>query len=95
MTHSEDPNPANGHPIRCAHQGQTVRHGAPRAYVDFVRSQVFRPEPKTGLGTLVRTKKVFKFADLAAAPTYGDNLRKATVDLAGARTLIEIGRAHV
>ena len=65
-------------------------HGAPRAYVDFVRSQVFRPEPKTDLGTLVRTKEVFQFADLAAAPTYGDNLRKATVDLAGARTLIAV-----
>jgi two-component system NtrC family sensor kinase len=65
-------------------------HGAPRAYVDFVRSRVFHPEPKTGLGTLVRTKEVFQFADLAAAPTYGDNLRQATVDLAGARTLIGV-----
>jgi two-component system, NtrC family, sensor kinase len=65
-------------------------HGAPRAYVKFVRSRVFHPEPKTGLGTLVRTKEVFQFADLAAAPTYGDNLRQATVDLAGARTLIGV-----
>src|SRR5262245_21890102 len=65
-------------------------HGAPRAYVDFVRSRVFHPEPKTGLGTLVRTKEVVRFADIAAAPTYGDNLREATVDLAGARTLIAV-----
>jgi class 3 adenylate cyclase/putative methionine-R-sulfoxide reductase with GAF domain len=65
-------------------------HGAPRAYVDFVRSRVFHPEPKTGLGTLVRTKEAFQFADLAAAPTHGDILRQATVDLAGARTLIGV-----
>jgi signal transduction histidine kinase len=65
-------------------------HGAPRAYVDFVHSRVFHPEPKTGLGTLVRTKEAYQYADLAAVPTHGDNLRQATVDLAGARTLIAV-----
>jgi two-component system, NtrC family, sensor kinase len=65
-------------------------HRAPRAYVDFVHNRVFHPDPRTGLGALIRTREVYQFADLASAPMYGDNLRQATVDLAGAQTLIGV-----
>ena len=64
-------------------------HGAPPAYVDYLNSeQVFRLNP--GLGQLVKTKEHYHLADIAAAPTFGDKLREATVNLAGARTLIGV-----
>ena len=66
-------------------------YGAPSAFVDFLRGeQVFYPDPTTGLWQLVRTKEVFQLADITAVPTHGDKLRQATVDLAGARTLIGV-----
>ena len=43
-----------------------------------------------GVGWLVRTKAHYQVADVAAVPTLGDELREATVDLAGARTLIGV-----
>jgi two-component system, NtrC family, sensor kinase len=64
-------------------------HGAPPTYVDYLHSeQVFRLNP--GLGQLVKTKEHYHLADIAAAPTFGDKLREATVNLAGARTLIGV-----
>ena len=66
-------------------------HGAPSAYVEYLRNeQVFQPKPELGLGQLIKTKEFFQVTDIAAAPTHGDKLRQATVDLAGARTLIVV-----
>jgi GAF domain-containing protein len=66
-------------------------HGAPPAYVDYLRSeQVFPTDPEGNLGQLVRTKEAFQTADVAAVPTHEDKLRQATIDLAGARTLIGV-----
>jgi two-component system NtrC family sensor kinase len=66
-------------------------HGAPPAYVEFLRSeQVYHSDPKLGLGQLVTTKEVYHLADIAEVPTFGDKLRQATIDLAGARTLIGV-----
>ena len=66
-------------------------YGAPPAYVDYLRSeQVFQLNPKVGLGLLVKTKEVYRLADVAAAPTHGEGLRQATINIAGARTLIGI-----
>lgn len=66
-------------------------YGAPQAYVDYLRSeQVFHLNPRVGLGLLVKTKEVYRLADIAAAPTHGDKLRQATIELASARTLIGI-----
>jgi GAF domain-containing protein len=66
-------------------------YGASPAYVEFVRTeQLFHLNPKVGLGRLVRTKELYHVADIAAAPTYGDKLREATIKLAGARTLIAL-----
>jgi GAF domain-containing protein len=66
-------------------------HGAPPAFVDYLRSeQVYNPKPRTGLGELMRTKKIFQLVDVAALPTHGDKLRQATINLAGARTLVGV-----
>ena len=64
-------------------------HGAPQAYVDYLHNnQVFRTNP--GLAQLVKTKEHYHLVDISAAPTFGDELREATVHLAGARTLIGV-----
>ena len=66
-------------------------HGAPQAYVDFLRSLgVFHPDPTLGLGKLVRTKEVFQTADVTAVPTHSDKSRQALINLAGARTLMGV-----
>jgi GAF domain-containing protein len=66
-------------------------HGAPPAYVDFLRSEpVFHTDPKLNLGQMVRTKKVFQTADVTAVTERRDKMRQALIDLAGARTLIGV-----
>ena len=66
-------------------------HGAPQAYVDYVhREQAFRPDPRLGLGQVLRTKEASQAADIAAVPTHGDKARQALINLAGARTLINV-----
>jgi signal transduction histidine kinase/HAMP domain-containing protein len=69
-------------------------HGAPPAYVDFLRNgQIFHLDllsAELGVGWLVRTKKCYQVADVAAVPSLGDQLREATINLAGARTLIGV-----
>src|ERR1019366_6783476 len=66
-------------------------HGAPPAYVDFLRSEpVFHTDPKLNLGQMVRTKKVFQTADVPAVTERRDKMRQALIDLAGARTLIGV-----
>ena len=52
--------------------------------------QVYNPKPRTGLGERMRTKKIFQLVDVAALPTHGDKLRQATINLAGARTLVGV-----
>ena len=64
-------------------------HGAPQAYVEYLHNnRVFRTNP--GFAQLVKTKQHYHLVDIAAAPTFGDELREATVHLAGARTLIGV-----
>ena len=66
-------------------------HGAPAAYVDFLRREhVFRPDPRLGIGQVVRTKEPFQIADIAAEPAHTDRMRQGTIELAGARTLIGV-----
>jgi GAF domain-containing protein len=64
-------------------------HGAPPAFVEYLRSeQVFLHNP--GLEQLVKTKEHYHLLDIAAAPTFGEKLREATINLAGARTLFGV-----
>jgi GAF domain-containing protein len=66
-------------------------HGAPREFQDFVRRQpLFRPSPSIALGQIVDTKQVYQVDDIKAAPTFDDKLRIATIELAGARTLLGV-----
>src|SRR5262249_50489279 len=64
-------------------------HGAHPAYVEYLGGErVFTGN--TGLNQLVDEKKPYHQLDLAAVRKPGDQLREATIDLAGARTLIGV-----
>jgi PAS domain S-box-containing protein len=66
-------------------------HGAPPAYVDYMRDEPLSfQNPNVGLGLMLKTKKLYHVADIAATPTLGDKLREATINLAGARTLLGV-----
>src|SRR5580704_17971623 len=66
-------------------------HGAPREFEDYVqRDLLFRPSPNVALGQIVNTKQVYQVDDVRTAPTFGDPLRIATIELAGARTLLGV-----
>ena len=66
-------------------------HGAPREFQDFIRREpLFRPSPDIGLGQIANTKQVYQVDDVKAAPTFDDKLRIATIELAGARTLLGV-----
>ncbi|HSQ20607.1 MAG TPA: GAF domain-containing protein, partial [Blastocatellia bacterium] len=66
-------------------------HNTPQAYADFVlRRGLFQPDPRVGLGNIIRTKQPFQTADVAAVPTHGDKTREALIHLGGARTLIAV-----
>jgi signal transduction histidine kinase len=66
-------------------------HGAPREYQDHVRIEPqVRPSPNISLGQILKTKQVSQVDDIRAAPTFGDKIRIATIELAGARTLLVV-----
>ena len=64
-------------------------HGAHPAYVEYLRSERVFPH-NTGLKQLVNNKEHYHVLDLASVRTPGDDLRDATINLAGARTLIGV-----
>jgi signal transduction histidine kinase/putative methionine-R-sulfoxide reductase with GAF domain len=63
--------------------------GVPGAFAEFAREPV-RPGSETGLGRILRGERLVHIADLKAGEAYrsGDRVRIATVELAGARTLL-------
>jgi signal transduction histidine kinase len=64
-------------------------HGAPPAYADYLRRErVVRADPKFGLGQVILTKQAYQVADISVEPTH--KTRIATIELAGARTLIGV-----
>jgi GAF domain-containing protein len=64
-------------------------HGAHPAFVEYLRSErVF--SQNTGLNHLLSKKEHYHLLDLAAVRIPGDKLREATINLAGARTLIGV-----
>jgi len=66
-------------------------HGAPPAYQDYLRREpVVDPKPETALAQITTTKQPYQIDDITAAPTFGDKLRIATIELAGAKTLVGV-----
>ena len=66
-------------------------HGAPREYQDHIRIEpLVRPSPDISLGQILKTKQVSQVDDIRAAPTFGDKMRIATIELARARTLLVV-----
>jgi len=68
-------------------------HGVPEAFADERRrNPVLRPNPRTGLGRLVETKRTIQVADVRADPGYqADPVRRAgIIGAGGARTLISV-----
>ena len=68
-----------------------ITQGAPAAYADFLRREgPFRADRRVGLGLLLETKQTYQVPDTTVEPTYNDQLRLATIELAGARTLFGV-----
>ena len=66
-------------------------YGAPPAYVEYLRrAGPFRADARVGIGRLAQTRQTYQVADVAAQPTHNDKLRVATIDLAGARTVLGV-----
>ena len=67
-------------------------HGAPPAYAEARRREpVFRPNPGMASGRVARTKQPVQIADIRAEPAYtGDPQRFAVLELAGARTMLNV-----
>ncbi|SFQ26192.1 PAS domain S-box-containing protein [Bradyrhizobium sp. Ghvi] len=66
-------------------------HGVPAAYVEIARKPV-RPLPTNPLGRLLRGERVIVSTDVADEEPYrtGDPVRRALVDLGGARSVIQV-----
>jgi GAF domain-containing protein len=64
----------------------------PAAYREIWERAPLRPNPKTAIGRLVETKQVVQIPDIKTDPAYaeGEPLRVATVEIAGARTLLGV-----
>jgi GAF domain-containing protein len=65
-------------------------YNVPDAYASAQMDKPIRPHPKSGLGTLARTRQLVHIEDIRIQPPYleGDPAVVAMSDLAGARTLI-------
>ncbi len=76
-------------------EGDTYRisatYGAPPAYQDYLtREPIVRPDPASAMARVVELKEPMQIADVSSAPTYGSRMRAATIELAGARTLLAV-----
>ena len=76
-------------------EGDSVRiaatHGAPLEYANHLRREpVVRPDPKLTMGQIFSTKQAVQVPDIRAIPAHGSNMRTATIELAGARTLLGV-----
>src|SRR5215472_1541686 len=65
-------------------------HGVPSAFAEFARNPISVPD-SAALGDIVRGHEFVHVTDLAASKNYRDSpLRRATVDLGGARTGVAV-----
>ena len=66
-------------------------HGAPLEYADHLRREpVVRPDPRLTMGQIFSTKQAVQVPDISAIPAHGSIMRTATIELAGARTLLGV-----
>src|SRR5262249_23813001 len=71
----------------------THLHDVPAAYREYWQKHgPIRPSPNTGLGRIVRDKRMFHIPDLRADPAYAarEPLRVITVEEAGARSFVGV-----
>ena len=76
-------------------EGNRVRivaiKGASQEYRDFLFSEpVMEPHPQSAMGRIVLSKEVVQIDDISDAPTYGQRMRIATIQIAKARTLVGV-----
>ena len=65
-------------------------HGAPAAYRDYLDGHpVVCPDPRSGLGQILTTKRPIHAHDVRSSE-YKDDMRMATIRLAGARSLVGV-----
>jgi two-component system NtrC family sensor kinase len=66
--------------------------GVPSAYAEYLRHDPICPSLQNGLGRVAQSKRPIHIPDIAAEPAYTERepLRVATVELAGARTLVAV-----
>jgi signal transduction histidine kinase len=82
--------------VLCTYDGDSFRavalRGVPARYAEFLRSGPLRPGPGNGLLRLVAGERVVHVLDVAAEGTYhsGEAMRRALVDLGGARTTVTV-----
>jgi class 3 adenylate cyclase/putative methionine-R-sulfoxide reductase with GAF domain/HAMP domain-containing protein len=79
------------------YDGEVLRYAAhyniPPGYTDFrLRERLWRPNPRSGMAEVIRTKQPVQINDLRTSPPYheGDPTVRALADEGGARTLILI-----
>jgi signal transduction histidine kinase len=68
-------------------------HNAPPAFAELrQRESLIQPSPLNVLGRVMKTKQVVQIEDAKAERAYveGDPIRRANVDLAGARTIVAV-----
>ena len=82
--------------VLCTYDGACYRatalRGVPGAYVEFLTAEPLRPGPGNGLARVAAGEKVVHVLDVAAEDIYrsGESLRRALVDLGGARTVLTV-----
>jgi signal transduction histidine kinase len=65
--------------------------GASREYREFLFSEpVVEPHPQSAMGRVALSKEVVQIDDMSNAPTYGQRMRIATIQIAKARTLVGV-----
>ena len=67
-------------------------HNVPPAYADIRQGMVIRPDPRSSLGRVARTRQVVHIDDLRTTEPYldGNPAVRSLADLGGARTLITV-----
>ena len=71
---------------------QVALYNVPHAFAVAPATQLFRPHPQSGLGTVIRTKRFVQVEDIRTQSPYleGDPAVTALSDLTGARTLFSV-----